>query len=202
MGVGTLILFIALILVCVVASTVIITTTFKMQQQAEHTGDIARADVATGFKIYNIAASRDNPNDAWAGNTNMFEILIMNIGLMSGSGDINVSDLIIEITDGFIEKTLKYVDTAPGENFNTKASATEFTVQSLRDMAPVNDTIEFATMTPGDISVFYIDCNATGLRLTTQTTCKMKFIPKHGVPTYEFFMTPSVYGGRLVTPIV
>jgi len=68
-GTGTLIMFIAMILTTTVTGTILITTAFKMEQQAQHTGDVAIVDVSTGFKIINIAGDRVNPNNAWQGNT-------------------------------------------------------------------------------------------------------------------------------------
>lgn len=198
MGVGTLIVFIAMILVAAVAATVLITTAFKMQQQAEHTGNIAMADVATGFKVLNVAGSRDNPNDNW-GDTYILETVMLKLGLLAGSPDINVSDVIIEITDGNIDVTLNWVDVGVGENYSGKASDKQYTTEPLRDMAPVNDSVIWSMMTPGDVSLMYIDANATGLRLTTQTTCHVKIIPKHGIPTLESFSTPAVYSGRFIT---
>ena len=194
MGVGTLIVFIAMIIVAAVAATVLITTAFKMQQQAEHTGDIAMADVATGFKVLNVAGDRDNPNDA-AGITNKLEILEIKVGLLAGSPAINVSDTIIEISDGSKDVTLVFVDTAAGE-YNQSASATQFAVQPLRDMAPTNSSTSYAMMSSGDVSKLFIDANACGLSLYTQTECVIKIMPKHGIPTLESFTTPAVYTTR------
>ena len=198
MGVGTLIVFIAMIIVAAVAASVLISTAFKMQQQAEHTGAITMADVATGFKVINVAGDRDNPNDVW-GSTDMLEILEIKVGLLAGSPDINVSDVIIEITDGSGDVTMIFVDTGQAAEYNATASATEFTCQPLRDMAPTNDTKTYAMMTAGDVAKFIIDSNATGLRLFTQTSCNIKIIPKHGIPTLESFTTPAVYTNRYIT---
>jgi flagellin FlaB len=60
MGVGTLIIFIAMIVVAAVAATVLIQTAYQLQQQAEETGNIARQDVATGFKIITIQGIRND----------------------------------------------------------------------------------------------------------------------------------------------
>lgn len=196
MGVGTLIVFIAMILVAAVAATVLITTAFKMQQQAEHTGDITIADVATGFRVINVAGDRYNPDDDWNGNRYQLEIIELKVGLLAGSPDINVSDVIIEVSDGNSDITLVYVDTDDSSEYNDTATGTQFTVQPLRDMAPVNDTKSYAMMTPGDVAKFFINANATNLELLTQTSCHIKIIPKHGIPTLETFVTPSVYTTR------
>ena len=61
-GIGTLILFIAMIIVAAVAATVIIQTAYVLQQQAEETGNIARQDVCTGFKIITVEGIREDMN--------------------------------------------------------------------------------------------------------------------------------------------
>lgn len=194
MGVGTLIVFIAMIIVAAVAATVLITTAYEMQQQAEHTGDIAMRDVATGYKVINIGGDRDNPNDG-AGNQSTIQILEIKVGLLAGSPAVSGTDTIIEITDGTVDVTLTYVDTSSGE-YNQTASATQFTIQPLRDMAPTNDSATTALLTSGDIGLIFIDADAAGLNLATQTTCEIKIIPKHGIPTFESFTTPAVYTDR------
>jgi len=199
MGVGTLIVFIAMIIVAAVAATVLITTAYRMQQQAEHTGKIAISDVATGFKVINMAGDRYDPGDNWNGNAEILEVIEVKVGLLAGSPDINVSDAIIEISDGTVDVTLSHVDTGQAAEYNATASATEFTVRPLRDMRPLNVTKTYARMTSGDVALIYIDANATGMRLWTQTTCSIKIIPKHGIPTFAKFTTPAVYTKRYVT---
>ena len=194
MGVGTLIVFIAMIIVAAVAATVLVTTAYEMQQQAEHTGDIAMRDIATGYKVINVGGDRDNPNDA-AGNQTTIQILEIKVGLLAGSPAISVSDTIIEITDGTVDITLTYVDATTSE-YNVTASATQFTIQPLRDMAPTNSSLTSGLMTSGDVGLIFIDANACGLSLSTQTTCEIKIIPKHGIPTLESFTTPAVYTDR------
>jgi len=198
MGVGTLIVFIAMIIVAAVAASVLITTAYEMQQQAEHTGRIAIADVATGFKVINIAGDRYDPGDNWNGNAQILEVIEIKVGLMAGSPDINVSDAIIEISDGTVDVTLAFLDTGQAAEYNATASATQFTVRPLRDMRPLNVTKTYARMTSGDVALLYVDANATGMRLWTQTTCSIKIIPKHGIPTLSKFTTPAVYTSRYV----
>jgi len=198
MGVGTLIVFIAMIIVAAVAATVLITTAFEMQQQAEKTGEIAIMDVATGFKIVNIAGDRSNG----AIDDSIINILQVKVGLLAGSPDINVSDVIIELSDGTTDVTVKWVDTgAAAATWYASADADEFECRNLRDMAPTNSSWAYSMMTAGDIALFYIDCNETGLALSTQTTCSLKIIPKHGIPTLGEFTTPAVYSTRYVSLI-
>ena len=193
MGVGTLIVFIAMILVAAVAATVLITTAFKMQQQAEHTGEIALQDVATGFKIVNVAGDRNNADDFADSIINTLQI---KVGLLAGSPSINVSDVLIEISDGETDVTLTWVDS--GAVWGEAADVDSFESRPLRDMAPLNVTATSGLMTAGDIALFYINANETGLELTTQTTFTAKIIPKHGIPTLVEGTTPAVYDTRYV----
>ena len=198
MGVSVLIVFISMILVAAVVATVLITTAFEVQQQTEHTGNIAIIDVSTGFKVINVLGDRYNPADDWNGNRNIIEILEIKVGLFAGSSDINVSDVIIEASSSSKDLTVSFIDTDQTSEYNVTASATQFTVEPVRDLSPYNESISYSMMTPGDMAIFYIDTNATGLGLYTQTGFTIKIIPKHGVSTQISLTTPSVYGNRCI----
>ena len=199
MGVGVLIVFISMILVAAVVATVLITTAFEVQQQTEHTGNIAIIEVSTGFKVINVLGDRYNPDDDWNENRNMIEILEVKVALFAGSSDINVSDVIIETSSSKTDRTLSFLDTDQASEYNETASATQYTVCPVRDLRPFNESNRYALMTPGDVAIFYIDTNATGLELFTQTSFTIKIIPKHGVATQISLTTPSVYGNRCIS---
>ncbi len=98
MGVGTLLIFIAMILVAAVAAGVLVQTAYKLQSQAELTGDQAMQEVATGVKI--VAA--------WGVSTGVISELHMKIALQAGSPQINLVNMDIEIYDGATEVSLEY----------------------------------------------------------------------------------------------
>jgi flagellin FlaB len=173
-GVGTLIIFIAMIIVAAVAATVLIQTAYVLQQQAEETGNIAIQDVATGFKVIHIGGIVDLNGPS----VNTIEI---KVGLLAGSPAIDMDDVLIEITDGSTDVTLKF-------NPNT-ADASNFTATILRDMPPEN--WDQHVITQGDIVKIVINATAAGLNLGPQTDVTLQIIPKHGVPTYTAFMVPA-----------
>ena len=196
LGVVTLIVFIAMIIVATVAAVVLFIPDSTMQQQVEENSDIIWDPCPTGFKVINVVGDRDNPNDS-AGPTNRIEIIEIKIRLLAGSPAMGVTDTIIEITDGTVDANLTYVDTYSGE-FNQTASTTQFTMQLLRDVAPTNDSTTSPLLTSGDVGLIFIDANAIGLNLTAQTTCEIIITPKYGIRSLESFTTPSVYDNRYV----
>lgn len=118
MGVGTLITFIALILVAAVASMVIITTVDQLKMKAFHTGMIAREDVSTGFNVITVLGDRGiigTNATSWgpAGNrsTNQaptVQTLMLKVKLRAGSEPIRMDRTIIDVSDGFKSLSLSY----------------------------------------------------------------------------------------------
>ncbi|MBU1159379.1 MAG: flagellin [Candidatus Thermoplasmatota archaeon] len=179
MGVGTLLIFIAMIIVAAVAAGVLVQTAYKLQQQAESTGDEAIQDVAAGFKVLAVWGSTDGAPAV--------DHLYIKIALIAGSPGINLENTIIEVTQTIgggvaSEITLSYA---------SAASATEFTASELRDMDPSTTAV---MMTAGDVFQIEIDVNATSgidMVLDPQEQLTLLLIPKHGVPTYLEITAPS-----------
>ena len=191
MGIGTLIIFIAMIIVAAVAATVLIQTAYQLQQQAEETGNIAVQDVATGFKIVHMGG-QVNLN----ANPPALSTVELKVGLLAGSPAIDMKSVLIEITDGSTDVTLNFTaDTSLVTGVN--ASNSEFTAYILRDMPPQNWATQYV-MTQGDIAKIVINATAVGLNLTPQSQVSLQIIPKHGVPTYAAFMVPATLTTKYV----
>jgi len=58
MGIGTMILFIAMVLVAAIAAALLITTASQLNQRAQETGSIAEQEVSTGMIMRNIQGDR------------------------------------------------------------------------------------------------------------------------------------------------
>ena len=179
MGVGTLLIFIAMILVAAVAATVLVSTAYKLQQQAEATGNEALADVATGFKVLSAWGTTDSTS-------NVIDTIFLKIALTAGSPGIDLANARLEVT-----QTIGGGNTSEVTLSNGTADATHFNARELRDMAPTTTNV---MMTSGDIFQIEIDLNASGgisMVLDPQEQLTILLLPKHGVPTYLTVTAPS-----------
>lgn len=100
MGVGTLIVFIAFILVAAIAAGVLIQTAISLQQRALAVGDEAERNVATHIELLEITAT-----DGMDGNLDNFTTTIR---LSAGSDPIKFSDSFITINTPNRTANLKY----------------------------------------------------------------------------------------------
>lgn len=195
MGIGTMIIFIALVLVAAVAATLLISTAYQIQQQAQETGRVALQDVSTGFTVISMLGDRTENGTGGTTYTPNIQVLEINVALESGSPRINMSQVIIEITDGTVDASLNY-SSAP--NASTLADpASQFAVEMLRD-PDRQYTPDAPLASSGSILKIYINAAMIGFNLSTQAQVNMKIIPKHGVPTYEYFETPAIYVNRYI----
>ena len=179
MGVGTLLIFIAMIIVAAVAAGVLVQTAYKLQQQAESTGDEALQDVAAGFKVLAVWGSTNS--------SAVIDTVYIKIALIAGSPGINLENTLIEVTQTIgggtaSEVTLVYAATA---------SAAAFNASELRDMDPSTSEV---MMTAGDVFQVKIDLTtASGItmELDPQEQLTLLLMPKHGVPTYLEITAPA-----------
>lgn len=187
MGVGTLLIFIAMILVAAVAAGVLVQTAYELQQQAEATGDQALQEVATGLKVVAIYGMTNNSSGAL-----VITDLYLKVALTAGSPVINLATLIIEISNGEADETLSCPD------YSVASTDGTFDVSSLRDTYPDNIaawTADDVGITQGDVALLHIDLAEqlpTDMSLVTQQDATILLIPKHGIPTYVLITTPSV----------
>ncbi len=196
-GIGSLIIFIAMIIVAAVTATLLINVAYNLQQQAEQTSEQAIQDVSTGVKIISMGGYRYNAS--WGTSApyrSTLDWISLKITPIAGSPPINVSDIVIEVTDGYVVATLYY---NPSASFSagpkpSGLSSNEFGARKIRDMSPEDPGI----MTQGDIEEIFFNATAAGLNLQPQSSLSIKIIPKHGVPVEKDLITPSPYVTRYV----
>jgi flagellin-like protein len=100
MGVGTLIVFIAMLLVAAVAAGVLIQTAGSLQEKSLQTGQQARAQISTNARVIEISAS-----DGRDGNLTDFQEIMK---LSPGSDSIKLDQIIFTFNTKDKTSTLKY----------------------------------------------------------------------------------------------
>jgi flagellin FlaB len=109
-GIGTLIIFIALVLVAAVAAGVLINTAGELQSRASDTGDDAQAQVSNQIDV--VSATGEVSND------NVSTVTLV-VKKSPGSDPIDLSEATIEYTSSSSSATLAEAGSASGTEFST-----------------------------------------------------------------------------------
>jgi len=111
-GIGTLIVFIAMVLVAAIAAAVLINTAGLLQQRAQTTGKEATSQTSTGLNIMSVVGTVDDTNDT------VTDIGIV-VKLRAGSENVDLNNSIIMYTDDESSVELTVGNTANHINFAT-----------------------------------------------------------------------------------
>ena len=174
MGVGTLIIFIALILVAAVAAGVVIQTASSLQQQALATGQAARGEIATTARVIEVSAV-----DGSAGSVENFSVQMK---LAPGSNPIKLDEVTLTLNTDDTTTTLQYVNDT---SFGTDGTVGNFTVRYL-----INGTNHReGNLQRGD--VIRVEFQAPR-QIDEDEAVRINFIPKIGTATLVMFNMPDV----------
>ena len=180
-GVGTLIVFIAMVLVAAVAAAVLINTSGTLQQRAQSTGKEATQEVSSNLKLEAIYGVRDNTGGSL---DNTIDNVTLHVGLSAGALPMDLSQLVIRYSDGSTVRELTYdADAAYGD------ATSNFNLTILRDSdssfswtAPVINSGDLVKITLYDVA------------LSPRTDVQILMIPESGASVPADFATPSTYG--------
>ena len=103
MGIGAMIVFIAMVLVAGIAASVLIQTANRLEIQAMTTGQETIGEVSTGLGVIDIEGQNTG---------GLITEMTITIRARAGSGDIDLSQTVIELTDGTVKTLLTYSPTA------------------------------------------------------------------------------------------
>ena len=98
-GIGAMIVFIAMVLVAGIAASVLVQTANRLEIQAMQTGSETTAEVATGIAVYDIEGHVATDID----------YLAIMVGGRAGSAELDLSEAYIEISDTSMKNVLKYI---------------------------------------------------------------------------------------------
>jgi len=198
MGIGAMIVFIAMVLVAGIAASVLIQTANRLEIQAMKTGQETIGEVSTGLGVTAITGYRAVEN---------LSLMTIAIQPRSGSFTIDLAQTYIELSDSNKKVVLMYgaefQDTTDiNGNFFTAGfydglSSTTFGVIVLED---ADGSLSAATpvINKGDQVMLSVNLNLVfdgvpSLGLTTRTEVSGLIQPEEGAPCVFAFTTPSSF---------
>ena len=200
-GIGAMIVFIALILVAAVASTIIIKTAEELQQNAESTSDDTRKEISGKINVLQILVNGTTSADA-------IDSIIVTAKVASGSMNVQVEDIDWVITCGgstygLITGNLGDTDPAGGvidapESIN--ADYMDGSDYDATDELPAGTTFKFDINLDDDTADPNVaDGGACKDAGTAGETMEMKIIVDGGGTTILDLKIDSIASGKEVT---
>ena len=205
MGIGAMIVFIAMVLVAGIAASVLIQTANRLEIQAMKTGQETIGEVSTGLAVNAIAGHRTDDAD------DNLDLMTISIQPRSGSFSIDLEQTYIELSDSSKKVVLMYDTTEfhdTGEidgnlfsaSFYDLLTSIEFGVIVLQD---ADSSLSAATpvINKGDEVMLTVNLNTVfsgtnGLQTRTEVWGLIQ--PEEGAPGVFSFTTPSSFATNLV----
>jgi flagellin FlaB len=190
-GIGAMIVFIAMVLVAGIAASVLVQTSTRLEMQGLKTGQETVAEVASGLKV--LAVEGFNTSGS-------ITKMAIEISSKAGSPDIDLEQAIIEISDSSNKYVLTYgssltnITTINGDLFTNGqfGTASTFGITVLQDAD--DSCIETSpVLNFGDHVVLGIDTDAVFGGLSPRTDVEGLVVSEEGAPGIIGFTTPSSY---------
>jgi archaeal flagellin FlaB len=177
MGMGTLIIFIAMILVAAVAAAVLITTTSSLQNKALDTGRSTTQEVGTSIQI--IEMYGENGNDT------TLEAFVTTLKLSAGSDPIRFADLLLTFSLSNISGDYTYDSAVNCSNRSSFNSSTGYGLE-YSIVGPDN---RVGYLTRGDVVRV---CLESPREVGESELLRLGIIPKVGMPILVETTTPDL----------
>jgi flagellin FlaB len=203
-GIGAMIVFIAMVLVAGIAASVLIQTSTKLESQAMRTGQETTEEVSTGIAVFDIKG--------YVPASGNIDNMTITVRPRAGSADIDLAEVFLELSNTDYKVIMNY-DTAGSNNWNDSdtgvddvfgvacfpVAANRFGILVLED-ADGSCTETNPVINRGDKVLLCVDTtqsfNATS-GINERTDIWGMVCPEQGSPGVISFTTPASYNDNI-----
>ena len=172
-GIGTLIVFIAMVLVAAIAAAVLVNTAGFLQSQAESTGTESTEEVSNRLQIYTTTGLSDG---------SAVDHYYFTVGKASGAGDIDLGEVTVEFQGPTNTDKI-----APGD--------AAYTITSIYDSSgDLSSNVLGDSADRANITLDATDSSGPTDKLSANEEAKVTFITADGAETTTFIKAPSDLG--------
>mgnify|MGYP006285416441 FL=1 len=217
-GIGAMIVLIAMILVAGVAASVLVSTSNTIQSQALKTGSQTTREVSSGLSVYSVIGQVNVTGNESDGYTyNDIWCLAVTVSPKPGSDKIDLNNTYILISDGTKKSLLSYGGYNNDSFWDSQVTGDLFSTTDIDWTNLTNETFGIGVLqdydtsmsqsnpvlTRGDKAVIYIFTNDTtgvfGDQIETRTEIFGRIIPEIGAPGVISFTSPKAYVDKIYT---
>lgn len=191
-GIGSLIMFIAMIIVAGMAASVMIQTMNGLEEQAMNTGRETIRDVSSGLRVNQVTGYTDGSS---------ITQLAVFVRTTAGSEEVDLSQAYLSISDSSKKVILNYTSNVFASSVSnglfgtinsSNLSATTFGLMVLRDIDG-SCTSTNPTINTDDLVILMLNSTDCFSGISTRTDVSGYIIPEYGMSGVFSFTTPSVY---------
>jgi archaeal flagellin FlaB len=196
-GIGSLIIFIAMIISAGVAASVVFQTMDSMQQQALETSRETIKDISSGVRLTHVSGYVSN---------NTISQLCFFLKTTAGSEAVDLSTARLQLTDSEKMPILQFdnqsfsftVSNGLFQTLNTSnLSNNEFGLIVIRDLDS-SCTSNTPVINDNDLVGILINTSSCFEGISTRTTVTGKIVPESGISAIISFTTPSAFTDTII----
>lgn len=196
-GVGALIIFIAMIMVAGVTASVMIQTMNNLQQQAIKTSEETLKDISSGLKVTYVSG--------FVQNSTITQLAIF-LSTTSASDDVDLTYGILSLSDSTTKVILNYTSTCFNRSIsnglfgtlNTSSlTSSQFGILVIRDIDGSCNATK-PVINNEDLVVLLVNTSTCFSGIGPRTEVTGEIYPEHGIHGIIGFTTPSTYVHSIV----
>jgi len=196
-GIGALIIFIAMIMVAGVTASVMIQTMNNLQQQALKTSEETLKDISSGLKVTYVSG--------FVQNSTITQLAIF-LSITSASDDVDLTYGILSLSDSTTKVILNYTSTCFNRSIsnglfgtlNTSSlTSSQFGILVIRDIDGSCNATK-PVINNEDLVVLLVNTSTCFSGIGPRTEVTGEIYPEHGIHGIIGFTTPSTYVHSIV----